>query len=91
VASTISGPALCDAVVQMLENDVRRARMAKQGRDIAVAEHGLDIQARRYLQVYQDTIAERGSNGRGLRGSDESNERGRLGSDESATASAQER
>jgi hypothetical protein len=41
----------------MLENDVRRARLAGQCRDIAVAEHGLDVQARRYLQVYQDTIA----------------------------------
>jgi glycosyltransferase involved in cell wall biosynthesis len=87
VASAISGPALCDAVVQMLENDVRRARMAKQGRDIAVAEHGLDIQARRYLQVYQDTIAERGSDGSGGRGSRGSDGRGSSGSDGSGRGS----
>jgi hypothetical protein len=41
----------------MLENDVRRGRMARQCREIAVSEHGLDIQARRYMQVYLDTIA----------------------------------
>ena len=63
VASAVTAPALCDALVQMLENDVRRARMARQCREIAVAEHGLDVQARRYLQVYRDTIAERGSDG----------------------------
>jgi glycosyltransferase involved in cell wall biosynthesis len=57
VATAVKGSALCDAVVQMLENDVRRGRMARQCREIAVSEHGLDIQARRYMQVYLDTIA----------------------------------
>jgi glycosyltransferase involved in cell wall biosynthesis len=56
VASNVTGSALRDVIVQMLENDVRRARMSRQCRDIAVAEHGLDVQARRYLQVYRDTI-----------------------------------
>jgi glycosyltransferase involved in cell wall biosynthesis len=57
LAAAVNGSALCDAIVQMLENDVRRARMGRQCREIALAEHGLDVQARRYLQVYRDTIA----------------------------------
>jgi glycosyltransferase involved in cell wall biosynthesis len=44
------------AILELLENDAKRAEMAANCRKIAVAEYGLELQARRYLQIYESLM-----------------------------------
>ena len=51
--------ALADAISWVLADDARRQRMCDVARRIAETEFSLDEQARRYLELYREVIAER--------------------------------
>lgn len=44
------------AILELLENNAKRAEMAANCRKIAVTEYGLELQARRYLQIYESLM-----------------------------------
>ena len=46
--------ALRRAISQLLQNPERRATMAQECRRVAVQEYNLDVQARRYMALYED-------------------------------------
>ncbi len=48
------------AIASLLGNPELRAALGAEGRRIAVAEHGLEVQARRYLALYEELLAGRG-------------------------------
>jgi glycosyltransferase involved in cell wall biosynthesis len=45
------------AITSVVENKEMRVRMAEAGRRFAVANYGLEIQARRYLELYSELVA----------------------------------
>lgn len=45
------------AITSVLENKDARVRMAEAGRRYAVENYGLEIQARRYLELYTELLA----------------------------------
>jgi alpha-maltose-1-phosphate synthase len=45
------------AITSVLENNGARVRMSQAGRRYAVANYGLEIQARRYLELYTELLA----------------------------------
>jgi glycosyltransferase involved in cell wall biosynthesis len=47
---------LRDAIDRLLERDDERAQMAKACRRIAVEEYGLEVQARRYVELYDGLL-----------------------------------
>lgn len=51
--------ALCRAIAELLQNTERRATMAQQCRHVAVREYNLEVQARRYMALYEE-LAGRG-------------------------------
>jgi glycosyltransferase involved in cell wall biosynthesis len=44
------------AMLELLNNDAKRAEMAANCRRIAVAEYGLELQAKRYLKIYESLL-----------------------------------
>jgi glycosyltransferase involved in cell wall biosynthesis len=57
--------ALAEAICQVLNNSALRAEMAANARRIAVEEYALDLQARRYAELYASTaIATAGNRSR---------------------------
>lgn len=44
---------LCQGILQLWENDRLREQMSQQCRTIAVAEYSLELQAQRYIDLYQ--------------------------------------
>ena len=46
--------ALCRAIAGLLQNPERRATMAQECRRVAVQEYDLDVQARRYVALYEE-------------------------------------
>lgn len=48
---------LGEGIRNLLGNEGRRASMAESSRRIATLEYGLEVQARRYLQVYENALA----------------------------------
>jgi glycosyltransferase involved in cell wall biosynthesis len=51
--------ALADAILWVLADDARRQRMCEVARRVAETEFSLDEQARRYLELYREVIADR--------------------------------
>lgn len=47
---------LCDGIVQLLKDDVLRDSMSKNCRAIAVREYSLELQAERYIKLYQTVL-----------------------------------
>ncbi len=47
---------LRSAIWEVLENDGKRVEMSANCRKIALQEYGLEIQARRYMQLYEDLL-----------------------------------
>lgn len=47
---------LRDAILGLLNNDVKRAEMSRKCRQVAVAEYELGVQARRYLKLYEKLL-----------------------------------
>jgi glycosyltransferase involved in cell wall biosynthesis len=45
------------AMLELLANDAKRAEMSANCRRIAVAEYGLELQAKRYLEIYESLLA----------------------------------
>jgi glycosyltransferase involved in cell wall biosynthesis len=45
------------AMLELLANDGKRAEMSANCRRIAVAEYGLELQAKRYLEIYESLLA----------------------------------
>ncbi|MGK7874693.1 MAG: glycosyltransferase family 4 protein [Xenococcaceae cyanobacterium] len=43
---------LCDGIVQLLENETLRERLSQNCRAIAVEEYPLELQAKRYIELY---------------------------------------
>lgn len=41
----------------LLEDGALRERLARRGREVAVGEYGLDLQARRFASLYEDVLA----------------------------------
>ena len=52
--------ALGDAIQTLLQNDALRAQMSEDCRRVAVNEYSLDIQAKRYIKLYQEVIQNTG-------------------------------
>jgi glycosyltransferase involved in cell wall biosynthesis len=50
-------PALADALARLLGDDDARARMADAARRLALSEHSLEVQAERYVRVYERACA----------------------------------
>lgn len=51
--------ALRAAIWELLQDPVRRAKMAASCRDIAAKEYSLEVQAKRYIEVYESILANR--------------------------------
>lgn len=51
---------LGDAIQTLLQNDALRAQMSENCRRIAVNEYALDIQAKRYIELYQEVLQSTG-------------------------------
>jgi len=49
--------ALRDAIVEVLEDPIKQAKMAANCRRIAVEEYALEVQARRYSELYETVLA----------------------------------
>jgi len=47
---------LCQGILQLWENDRLREQMSQQCRTIAVAEYSLELQAKRYIDLYQKLL-----------------------------------
>ncbi|NEQ99870.1 MAG: glycosyltransferase [Cyanothece sp. SIO2G6] len=47
---------LCDGIVKLLGDDVLRGSMGKNCREIAVREYSLELQAKRYINLYQKVL-----------------------------------
>jgi glycosyltransferase involved in cell wall biosynthesis len=47
----------CTGIVQLLEDKALRQTMKQRCREIAVTEYSLELQAKRYIQLYQKTLA----------------------------------
>ena len=43
-------------IVELLEDDILRKKMAQRCREIAVTEYSIELQAKRYIEVYRQTI-----------------------------------
>jgi glycosyltransferase involved in cell wall biosynthesis len=50
-------PALRGAIHELLQDPARRAAMAANCRRIAVEEYALEVQARRYVELYEEILA----------------------------------
>ena len=48
--------ALCDAIEVLLSDEGKRRGFAKESRRVAVTDYGLEVQARRYRQLYVDFL-----------------------------------
>nr|WP_256380181.1 glycosyltransferase [Anabaena sp. 90] len=46
----------CDGIVKLLEDEPLRQKMSENCRDIALKEYSLDLQAQRYIQLYQQLL-----------------------------------
>jgi len=46
--------ALCNTIAELLQNGERRASMGQASRRVAVEEFRLDVQARRYVSLYEN-------------------------------------
>lgn len=46
----------CDGIVQLLEDEALRERMSQQCRAIALEEYPLELQARAYIELYQQAL-----------------------------------
>jgi glycosyltransferase involved in cell wall biosynthesis len=46
----------CSGIVQLLEDDDMRERMGKKCREISLQEYSLDLQAKRYKELYQSLL-----------------------------------
>lgn len=60
LAPTGDAGALAGAVATLLRDPERRATLGGNGRRIAVEEHGLAVQARRYAALYEELMARSG-------------------------------
>ena len=47
---------LCNGIVELLEDEALRISMGKNCREIAVREYPLELQARRYISLYQEVL-----------------------------------
>jgi len=47
---------LCDGIVQLLEDEPLCNAMGQQGREIALKEYTLDLQVKRYTQLYSQLL-----------------------------------
>ncbi|UBF27346.1 glycosyltransferase family 4 protein [Kovacikia minuta CCNUW1] len=47
----------CDGIVQLLEDHALRAQMSHHCREIALREYPLELQAQRYIELYQQILA----------------------------------
>lgn len=45
------------AILELVNNDAKRAEMSANCRKVALAEYGLELQAKRYLEIYQSLLA----------------------------------
>jgi glycosyltransferase involved in cell wall biosynthesis len=45
------------AMLELLNNDAKRAEMSANCRRIAVADYGLELQAKRYLEIYESLLS----------------------------------
>jgi glycosyltransferase involved in cell wall biosynthesis len=52
---------LRSAIEQLLDDPESRAAMGRNARRIAVAEYALEVQARRYLELYQGLVERAGA------------------------------
>jgi len=43
-------------IIELLEDDILRKKMAQRCREIAVTEYSIELQAKRYIEVYRQTI-----------------------------------
>jgi glycosyltransferase involved in cell wall biosynthesis len=50
--------ALAEAISHLLKNEVVRAEMSANGRRIAMEDYALEVQARRYIELYEHLVAE---------------------------------
>lgn len=46
----------CNGIMQLLENDNLRAQMSQNCREIAIKEYPLELQAKRYIEIYQHIL-----------------------------------
>ena len=53
--------ALSDAIAELLQNPRQRATMAAECRRLAVEEYALEVQARRYVSLYENLLSARDS------------------------------
>jgi glycosyltransferase involved in cell wall biosynthesis len=56
LAKTGDAAELCSAIQELLGNDAKRAEMSANCRKIAVAEYSLELQANRYVQLYESML-----------------------------------
>ena len=48
---------LCNGITKLLKDKVLREQMARNCREIAVSEYPLDLQAKRYIDLYQQVVS----------------------------------
>ena len=56
LATPEDGADLCNGIVQLLEDQPLRKQMAVHGREIALTEYPLNLQAQRYLNLYHQVL-----------------------------------
>ena len=61
-----SVPSLREAMRTLFVDEAQRRQLGGQGREVAAEEYALDIQARRYLAVYQEMLEPAGQSMNGL-------------------------
>ncbi|MGF1491691.1 MAG: glycosyltransferase family 4 protein [Microcoleaceae cyanobacterium] len=49
----------CDGIVQLLTDDAARKRLNQQCREIVLQEYPLDLQAKRYMELYQKALTQK--------------------------------
>ncbi len=59
LATPRDAESLAEGLRRLLADDDARARMGRRAREVAEAEYGLDLQARRFATLYEDVVRER--------------------------------
>jgi len=47
----------CNGIIQLLENDTLRSQMSQNCRAIALQEYPIELQAKRYIELYEEILA----------------------------------